>query len=244
MKINFKRLQLASTHSAKDHTHHRLFLFLEALCPFPTLEHDLLAAIGLTASHPGARHRFAHTRDPHMRGRAIRTAAASPVLSLMVAAVKLTNLFFNQSTNRRTVNGKCPGKHPPVQPAWSRGRLPGMDAKTDTSKRRNNARKRFSPQERQRLIEKYEKSGRTQRAFAEEHGIGVSTFLAWLSEKRKRAAGDAKKPEQRWESFSLPLNASTTSWELTLPNGICVRAPVGAGAEELARLIAQLERRR
>ena len=96
--------------------------------------------------------------------------------------------------------------------------------------------RRFSAQERERLLEAYERSGKTQRAFAEEHGVAVSTLLSWLSRKRK------SKQAPGWESVSLSLGAA--GWEVVLPGGTCVRAPAGISVEELARLIERLEGRR
>ena len=97
--------------------------------------------------------------------------------------------------------------------------------------------RRFSAEERERLLEAYERSGKTQRAFAEDNGVAVSTLLSWLSRKRK-----SKQEAPGWESVSLSLGAA--SWEVVLPGGTCVRAPAGISVEELARLIERLEGRR
>ena len=113
-----------------------------------------------------------------------------------------------------------------------------METELEPSEEKRHSRpRRFSAEERERLLEAYKRSEKTQRAFAEENGVAVSTLLSWLSRKRQR-----KQEESGWESLSLSLGAA--SWEVVLPGGTCVRAPAGASVEELARLIDLLEGRR
>lgn len=52
-------------------------------------------------------------------------------------------------------------------------------------KRDGRGRQIFNQAERERLLDRYDKSGQTQRAFAEREGINYTTFVGWLSRRRK-----------------------------------------------------------
>lgn len=84
------------------------------------------------------------------------------------------------------------------------------------------------------MIAAYQRSGLTQRAFAEREGIGFFRFVAWL--KRYR--------QERGKSGFVEVNvprqpAEPSKVEVALPSGVVVR---GADVEQIARLVERLGR--
>ena len=84
------------------------------------------------------------------------------------------------------------------------------------------------------MIAAYQKSGLTQRAFAEREGIGFHRFVAWL--KRHR--------QQRGKNGFVEVNVpgrtvAPSNLEVVLPSGVVVR---GADVEQIAGLVERLGR--
>ena len=90
------------------------------------------------------------------------------------------------------------------------------------------------PEEKVKWIEAYEKSGLTQRVFAQREGIRFNTFMAWLKRHRQRGArtGFAEVAVARPRSLAGGL-------EVTLPDGVVVR---GGDVQQLAALVERLRR--
>lgn len=116
-----------------------------------------------------------------------------------------------------------------------------MDAITtelvDTGEKRDARGRRLAVRrERESLIAAYERSGLTQRAFAEREGIGFYRFVAWLKRDRDR------RQKSRFAEVSIagdkrPTPPSTV--EVALPNGVVVR---GADVEQMVALVERLRR--
>jgi hypothetical protein len=87
---------------------------------------------------------------------------------------------------------------------------------------------------RESVIAAYERSGLTQRAFAEREGIGFYRFTAWLKRHRNRR-GKRDFVEVRVPSQPTP----PSSVEVTWPNGLTVR---GSDVEQIATLVERLHR--
>lgn len=87
---------------------------------------------------------------------------------------------------------------------------------------------------REAIIAAYERSGLTQRAFAEREGIGFYRFVAWLKRHRQRG-GKGDFVEVRVPRRQAPQS----SVEVALPNGLTVR---GADVEQIAVLVERLRR--
>ena len=89
--------------------------------------------------------------------------------------------------------------------------------------------------EREALIAAYERSGLTQRAFAQREGIGFYRFVAWLKRHRER------RPKTNFAEVNVArVNRTTPSpMEVALPNGIVVR---GGEVEQIAGLVERLRR--
>lgn len=107
----------------------------------------------------------------------------------------------------------------------------------EQNKRDSRGRRIAKEEERERLIERYEASGMTQKAFCRREGINYHTFVAWLGrrklEKKERVEGSG------FEEFILPINqqSSVGVLEIRLPGGevLC-----GSDAGELAKLVKLL----
>ncbi|WP_309398304.1 IS66 family insertion sequence element accessory protein TnpA [Cerasicoccus maritimus] len=95
-----------------------------------------------------------------------------------------------------------------------------------------------SDAERERLLEAYDVSGQTQRAFAEQHGLAYNTLVYWLKLRRhkEQAAGAGSKSVSLFHEVSLP-SVSPSLLEVCLPDGMVLR---GGDAESLAALAKAL----
>ena len=112
------------------------------------------------------------------------------------------------------------------------------------------SRRRRKAQEAEGILEEYAKSGLTQRVFAREIGIGVSTLQYWL-----RRNGQREPQKQRWEmrgggtSPEVSLlevdlgglakggRAFEERYEIEWSNGVRLRVPRGFGKEEVRALV-------
>src|SRR6266498_2669621 len=94
-------------------------------------------------------------------------------------------------------------------------------------------RKHSTEVERRKLLEEYRRSDLTQKDFAAEAGIGLSTFHAWL--RRDQSSGKAG-GAQFVSLPGLPAAAAAPMYRLELPSRVVLEIPSGFRAEELARL--------
>ena len=102
-------------------------------------------------------------------------------------------------------------------------------------------RRRMLPEaEWERLLTAYEKSGLTQRAFAQQEGISFHTFVGRLNRRRKMVGDSAvRKPERmRFEELSLGF-VSASALEVVSPDGWVLK---GNSPKDLAELINVLRR--
>ncbi|WP_309401090.1 IS66 family insertion sequence element accessory protein TnpA [Cerasicoccus maritimus] len=94
-----------------------------------------------------------------------------------------------------------------------------------------------SDAERERLLEAYDVSGQTQKAFAVQHGLAYSTLVYWLKLRRqKEQAAAIPKTVSLFQEVSLP-SVSPSFLEVCLPDGLVLR---GGDAETLAVLAKAL----
>jgi hypothetical protein len=108
----------------------------------------------------------------------------------------------------------------------------------DTGQKRDRQGRRIERAEhRAALIAAYEKSGLTQRAFAEREGVKFFTFAAWLA-KHRRAAKPAF-AEVTLRSRMISSIGSTPGLEVVLRDGVVVR---GSDLEAVAGLVERLRR--
>jgi len=102
----------------------------------------------------------------------------------------------------------------------------------DTGAKRDGRGRRLAVRrEREAVIAAYERSGMTQREFAQREGIKFHTFTGWL--KRYRGQGEKPAFAQVREAKPMPRSKLTVK----LPSGLVVR---GTDAAQMAELIKRL----
>jgi hypothetical protein len=104
----------------------------------------------------------------------------------------------------------------------------------------------------QEILLAYRKSGLTQRVFAREAGIGVSTLQLWLRQARLKAEGpaQAERPardervsllEVDVQEFRTRIAPEKACYELRLGNGARLRLGEGFEEEAVRRLLGLLQ---
>ena len=115
--------------------------------------------------------------------------------------------------------------------------------RADLLKTGKDGRIRYSAEQKRRILELFEQSAMSGKAFAEQHGIKYPTFAYWR--KQQREAADAYAEGTPTEGFLIaeiaPNNPTTAeALILTLPNGSKIEAHGASGVELLAQLIRKL----
>ena len=100
-------------------------------------------------------------------------------------------------------------------------------------------RKRFSPAQRQSILEAYLGSQRSQREFVAEAGIGLSTLHSWL---RKAPSTKSASPS-KFIQIPNPLSRSAgpAVYRLEFPRGVILEVRSGFPAGELGALVQMLQ---
>jgi hypothetical protein len=104
----------------------------------------------------------------------------------------------------------------------------------DTSKSGTD-RRRLTSKQRQGLLTKFHQSQLTQREFATQHAIGMSTLSKWLRLERDAAPATIKFQEVR-----LPNPATRWPVEVVSPQGWIVRLQNGSDVKSLPELLRAL----
>ena len=96
--------------------------------------------------------------------------------------------------------------------------------------------------QRQRLLAAYHRSGLSQRAFAQGHGIGYSTLTQWLRKERTQHSPEVQSPVLGLTEVKVEgVMDSTSAWiEVTNPQGWMVRVPASVPAATLGQLLREL----
>jgi len=106
-----------------------------------------------------------------------------------------------------------------------------------------------------RAIQRWEKSGQSQRAFCDLEGLALSTFCLW---RRRLAAADAANTEPETEPPATELErqgfvtveiagepatrwAPSQGFEILFPSGLRLRMPGGCDGRSLAEVLWALE---
>ena len=98
-------------------------------------------------------------------------------------------------------------------------------------KRDQTGRKIVPKARREELVEAYRASGLTMQQFAKKEGINWLTLAKWSSSLRPESKA------MRFEEMRLPAANAAWSYEVTLPNGVLVRASSALGLVQLLELI-------
>lgn len=90
------------------------------------------------------------------------------------------------------------------------------------------------------MVERFRRSGMTQRAFCHAEGIPISTLSWWVRKAGEKAepAGRMEFREMAMAPASVPADWST---ELVSPRGWTIRCRHVLGVEEMARLLKRLK---
>jgi transposase-like protein len=99
-------------------------------------------------------------------------------------------------------------------------------------------RRRFTPAQRAEFVARYRQSGLTQRAFADQHKVGLSTLVQWL--RRPSSNPPASRPV--FKEVLLPSAGVGWAAEIALGKEITVRLGASASPKFIAQLIKRLGR--
>ena len=115
-----------------------------------------------------------------------------------------------------------------------------VESEPEVLEKRILRRRRMLPEaEWERLLAAYEKSGLTQRAFAQQEGVSFHTFVGRLSRRRRMGGGSPAKPVgMQFQELSL-APAFTSVLEVQSPDGWVLK---GDSPRDLAELINVLRR--
>jgi transposase len=95
---------------------------------------------------------------------------------------------------------------------------------------------------RREMVERYERSGKSQREFCEDEGVGLSTLQLWM---RKTSVGGKPAPmalrEVEWPAAPTATPAPGWGLELVSPRGWTLRHREALDGTELARLLKSLK---
>jgi transcriptional regulator with XRE-family HTH domain len=98
--------------------------------------------------------------------------------------------------------------------------------------------KHSTPAEREKILQSYGQSQLTQKEFADQAGIGVSTLAAW---RRKARESKGRRPSFVAVPNLLPSVPAGPAYRLQWPNGVSLEIRAGFLSEELADLLQVLQ---
>jgi transposase-like protein len=98
-------------------------------------------------------------------------------------------------------------------------------------------RKHSTPAQREKILQAYQRSQLTQKEFAREAGIGVSTLAAWL---RKAAVQGEDRSSFVAVPNLLPAPSTGPAYRLRWPGGLSLEIHPGFSSGELATLFQLL----
>jgi hypothetical protein len=106
----------------------------------------------------------------------------------------------------------------------------------ESGEKRDGRGRRIVPMERRReLIAEYERSGLTQKVFAEREGLAYGTFVAWIGRQR-RGGTPGGVTASVFHELSL-AGTPAPGLEVQLPSGLTIR---GRSVPEIAELVRAL----
>ncbi len=102
-------------------------------------------------------------------------------------------------------------------------------------KQSTRVRRRWSGAQKDKMLAAYRRSQLTQRDFAAQAQVGLSTLTRWLRTEARRAASGAAELVAVPNLFSAP--AGVAAYRLQLPRGVIVEVAAGFQPEELGALL-------
>lgn len=107
------------------------------------------------------------------------------------------------------------------------------------------SRRRFTPAERAGLVSRYQRSGLTQRAFVQQHGLSLATLTKWLRQGRQdQGQAPTRKVSPRFQPVDLSQMIGAPGWaaEVALPDGSTLRLSTHASTALVEGLLQTLRR--
>ena len=116
--------------------------------------------------------------------------------------------------------------------------MQSIEVELESQKQDERGRQLRRPEEWAKLIERYDQSGLTQKAFAKHEGIKYPTLVAWLG-RRRREALRAGSPRASFATLRLdaPPSVARAPLEVVLPDGTRLR---GDEPMQIAALVKAL----
>jgi transposase-like protein len=103
------------------------------------------------------------------------------------------------------------------------------------SSKNGSGRRRWTPEQRQRLLARFQQGHLTLRDFATRHVVGLSTLSKWLRLER-----DAVPAKVKFQEVRLPNPASRWPVEVVSPQGWIVRLQNSSDVQQLPSLLRTL----
>src|SRR2546423_14834087 len=101
-------------------------------------------------------------------------------------------------------------------------------------------RRRFTPEERQEVLERYHQSQLRQHEFASREGISLASLSKWLGAERGAARAKARVGRVKFDEIVLPNGAPGWALEIISPQKWTLRLGQAPAASALAELLAAL----
>jgi transposase-like protein len=105
-------------------------------------------------------------------------------------------------------------------------------------KRDRRGRRVAGVEERERLLELYDRSDLTQEGFCMQHGVNVHTFVSWLGKRRRGGVGKAMR-EVKFQELTLTGAGANELLEVVLADGTMLRS---SNAKLVVEVIKELRR--
>lgn len=103
-------------------------------------------------------------------------------------------------------------------------------------------RRRFSPGEREQLLGAYRRSGQTQREFAAQNGLSVSSLVLWLRKYGRTPTASVRPPFIALPAGLPAVMPASRAYAIDFPGGHRVEIARGYEREELEHLCQVLHR--
>jgi transposase len=92
------------------------------------------------------------------------------------------------------------------------------------------------------VAEQFEHSGLTQKQFAQQQGLPLSTVQSWLYRRRRQAAASTPPVRLLPVEVTAPAVSRAVQMEVLTTSGVRVSFAMGTDVAYVARLVAALER--
>jgi transposase-like protein len=96
-------------------------------------------------------------------------------------------------------------------------------------------RRRFTPQQRERLLARFHQSQLTVKQFASRHGVGLSTLSKWLQQERRGG-----KPPVSFQEVVVPTATPKWAVKVISPKGWTVRLQGSSAIRTLPKVLRVL----